>query len=191
MDRSESTGISSLLGGGADYGQLVPTPTCMCRGTPPTPEQTEGPYYKPDTPKKTSFREDTVGGTSFVVSGQIVNTDGEPVGGALLDFWQVDDSGIYDDDGYRMRGHQFADAEGRWRLETVVPAIYPSRTRHLHVKVQPPDGEVLTTMLYFPDERRNHLDKYFRPECLMDIRDTAEGKEATITIVVHSAHAHD
>jgi protocatechuate 3,4-dioxygenase beta subunit len=163
----------------------------MCRGTPPTPEQTEGPYYKPDTPKKTSFREDTVGGTSFVVSGQIVNTDGEPVGGALLDFWQVDDSGIYDDDGYRMRGHQFADAEGRWRLETVVPAIYPSRTRHLHVKVQPPDGEVLTTMLYFPDERRNHLDKYFRPECLMDIRDTAEGKEATITIVVHSAHAHD
>ncbi|WP_330333641.1 hypothetical protein OHS33_30585 [Streptomyces sp. NBC_00536] len=74
--------------------------------------------------------------------------------------------------------------EGQWRLETVLPAVYPGRTRHVHVKVQPPGGSVLTTMLYFPGERRNHLDKYFRPECLMNARETPEGWDAEFTFVL-------
>ncbi len=110
--------------------------------------------------------------------------EGKPIGGTLLDFWQVGDAGVYDDDGFRLRGHQFADAKGLWRLETVLPAVYPGRTRHVHVKVQPPGGAVLTTMLYFPGERRNHLDKYFRPECLMDVRETSEGWDAAFTFIL-------
>ncbi|MET9296276.1 dioxygenase [Streptomyces sp. NPDC003077] len=164
--------------------KLTPTPECICRGTPPTPEQNEGPYYKPYTPKKTSFRGDVENGTPLVLHGRVVTVDGFPVGGALLDFWQVGEEGVYDETGFRLRGHQFADADGRWRLDTVVPAEYPGRTRHVHVKVQPPDGEVLTTMLYFPGERRNHLDKHFRPECLMDVHKTAEGWSAAFTFVL-------
>ena len=30
--------------------------------------------------------------------------------GALLDFWQADAKGHYDNSGFRLRGHQFADA---------------------------------------------------------------------------------
>lgn len=163
------------------------TPTSRCNGAPPTPDQREGPYYKPDTPPKNDFRSDTVGGTPLIVHGRILDTEGQPVPRTLLDFWQVDDSGIYDDDGYRMRGHQFADEDGYWRLVTVMPALYPGRTRHLHLKVQPPGGRVLTTMLYFPGERRNKLDKYFRSECLMEVVDAGEGKEATIDIVVDTS----
>ncbi|MFF9582867.1 hypothetical protein [Streptomyces achromogenes] len=167
-----------------DIGLLEPTPECRCNGTPPTPEQTEGPYYKPYTPHKTNFRGDVESYTPMVLSGRVVGLDGKPVGGALLDFWQVGDEGVYDEEGFRLRGHQFADDEGNWRLETVLPAEYPGRTRHVHVKVQPPGGEVLTTMLYFPGERRNRLDKHFRPECLMEVRETPEGWEGTYTFVV-------
>jgi len=144
----------------------------------------EGPYYKPDTPLRTSFRDDAGAGVPLLLHGTVQDLDGKPIGGTLLDFWQVGAEGVYDDEGFRLRGHQFADADGRWRLETVLPALYPGRTRHVHVKVQPPGGSVLTTMLYFPGERRNHLDKYFRPECLMDVRETPEGWDASFTFVL-------
>lgn len=163
---------------------LTLTPECICRGTPPTPEQREGPYYKPDTPHKTDFTGDVETGVPLLLHGQVVDTEGNPVAGALLDFWQVGDEGVYDEEGYRLRGHQFADEQGRWRLDTVLPAMYPGRTRHVHVKVSPPDREVLTTMLYFPQERRNHLDKHFREECVMRVSESEKGWEGVFTFVV-------
>src|SRR3712207_6926313 len=50
-----------------------------------------------------------------------VDTRCRPVAGALLDFWQADARGEYDNSGFRLRGHQFADSRGRYRLRTVVP----------------------------------------------------------------------
>jgi protocatechuate 3,4-dioxygenase beta subunit len=105
---------------------------------------------------------------------------------ALIDFWQADDRGNYDNDGYRLRGHQFTDGQGRYELTTVVPGVYPGRTRHIHVKVQAPDGPVLTTQLYFPGEAQNESDGIFQEECLIDVRDAAEGKAGTFTFVVQT-----
>jgi protocatechuate 3,4-dioxygenase beta subunit len=68
---------------------------------------------------------------------------------------------------FRLRGHQFADAEGRYRFRTIVPAVYQGRTRHLHVKVQPKGGRILTTQLYFPGEAQNRKDGLFRKELLI------------------------
>ncbi len=76
-----------------------------------------------------------------------------PVAGALLDFWHADADGEYDLDGFRLRGHQFTDGEGHFSLETVMPGLYPGRTRHIHVKVQAPGGPILTTQLYFRESR--------------------------------------
>ena len=75
--------------------------------------------------------------------------------GALVDLWHADDEGDYDNSGFRLRGHQFADGEGRFRFRTIVPAQLSGRTRHFHVKVQPKGGRVLTTQLYFPGEPGN------------------------------------
>jgi protocatechuate 3,4-dioxygenase beta subunit len=69
--------------------------------------------------------------------------------------------------GYRLRGHQFTDDQGRYTLETVVPGLYPGRTRHFHVKVQAPNGPALTTQLYFPDEPDNARDRIFHPALIM------------------------
>ena len=47
-------------------------------------------------------------------------------------------SGAYDTKGYRLRGYQYADDDGRWWFSTIVPAAYAGRTRHYHVKVKAP-----------------------------------------------------
>lgn len=136
----------------------------------PTPEETAGPFFKPRSPLRTSLLEPGIEGARIVVSGRVFSRECRPFAGALLDFWHAGDDGEYDNEGYRLRGHQFTDADGRYRLETVVPGIYPGRTRHFHVRVQAPRGRVLTTQLYFPDEVRNRRDFLFRPELLMAVQ---------------------
>jgi protocatechuate 3,4-dioxygenase beta subunit len=165
-------------------GTLAPTPACD-DGDDPTLAQTEGPYFTPNSPERASLLEAGLGGRRLVVAGTVLTTDCRPVRRALLDFWQADDAGQYDNQGYRLRGHQFSDAEGGWRLETVVPGLYTGRTRHIHVKVQAPDGPVLTTQLYFPGEPANDRDGIFRPELLLaDVRDRGDTRQASFTFVL-------
>ena len=165
-------------------GTLAPTPACD-DGDDPTPSQTEGPYFTPDSPQRASLLEAGMGGQRLVVAGTVLTTDCRPVQRALLDFWQADDAGEYDNQGYRLRGHQFSDTEGAWRLETVLPGIYTGRTRHIHVKVQAPDGPVLTTQLYFPGEPDNDRDGIFQPELLLtDVRDRGDTRQASFTFVL-------
>jgi protocatechuate 3,4-dioxygenase beta subunit len=170
-------------GGTATAMTLAPTPACD-DSDERTPEQTEGPFFTPDSPERTSLLEPTLAGTSLVLAGSVLRTDCTPVPGALLDFWQADDSGAYDNEGYRLRGHQFADGEGRYRLETVVPGLYTGRTRHIHVKVQPPGQAVLTTQLYFPDEPANETDGIFDQALVMTVSPTRDGRAGRFTFVV-------
>jgi protocatechuate 3,4-dioxygenase beta subunit len=148
---------------------LAPTPACD-DGDEPTVEQTEGPFFTPDSPERASFLEPGIEGTKLVLAGSVLATDCSPVAGALLDFWHADSQGEYDNEGYRLRGHQFADSRGRYRLETIVPGLYTGRTRHIHVKVQVPNGPVLTTQLYFPGEPGNDSDSIFDPTLLIELR---------------------
>ena len=163
---------------------LAPTPACGDDDDEATPAQTEGPYYTPNTPERASLIEPGVTGVRLVIAGQVLTTDCKPVGQALLDFWQADDRGIYDNAGYRLRGHQFADDQGRYQLETIVPGLYPGRTRHIHVKVQAPNQPALTTQLYFPNEPRNGSDQIFSSDLLVDLRDDGDGKQATFDFVL-------
>jgi protocatechuate 3,4-dioxygenase beta subunit len=160
---------------------LPPTPACD-DGDDPTPEQTEGPYFTPNSPERASLLEAGLDGERLTVAGTVVATDCRPVRRALLDFWQADAGGEYDNEGYRLRGHQFTDADGRFRLETIVPGLYPGRTRHIHVKVQAPDRPVLTTQLYFPGEPANASDGIFREELLLD----RQGARASFTFVLEA-----
>ena len=145
---------------------LAPTPACD-DGDDPTPEQAEGPFFTPNSPERTSLREDGIDGTAFVLTGTVLATDCTQLAGALLDFWHADDSGEYDNEGYRLRGHQFTDANGAYRLETIIPGLYTGRTRHIHVKAQREGGDVLTTQLYFPNEPGNESDGIFDPALVM------------------------
>jgi protocatechuate 3,4-dioxygenase beta subunit len=136
------------------------TPACD-DGDAATPRQTEGPFFTPVPPARSSFLKPGLDGRVIVLQGLVLSADCRPIAGALVDVWHADAEGRYDNSGYRCRGHQFTDEAGGYRLETVVPGLYPGRTRHFHVKVQAPSGPVLTTQLYFPDEPANRRDVIF------------------------------
>lgn len=155
---------------------LPPTPACGDDDDEPTPEQTEGPYFTPNSPERASLVEPGMPGTPLTVTGTVLTTDCRPVAGALLDFWHADDAGAYDNVGYRLRGHQFTGADGRYSLETIMPGLYTGRTQHIHVKVQAPNQPVLTTQLYFPDVPANANDGIFDPVLVMALQDAGAGK---------------
>ena len=140
-----------------------------------TARQTEGPFFKTDTPRRTSFIEGKIS-RRLVLEGRVLSAQCKPVPNALLDFWHADEEGDYDNRGFRYRGHQHTDAQGRYRLETIVPAEYPGRTRHIHVKAQAPGRRVLTTQLYFPDDPANARDFLYKPELAMKM----PGREAGV-----------
>jgi protocatechuate 3,4-dioxygenase beta subunit len=160
-----------------------PTPSCPDDARA-TPRQTEGPFFKPDSPRRTSLLEPGMGGVKIVLSGLVLSAGCRPVAGALVDVWHADDRGAYDNSGTRLRGHLFTDDQGRYRLETIVPGAYVGRTRHYHVKVQAPNRPVLTTQLYFPNDPGNERDPIFNRALVMQVRDAADGKAATFDFVL-------
>jgi len=133
----------------ADNFPALAAPTCAGF----TPENQEGPYYTPNTPERNSLIEEGMQGEKLVVIGYVLDANCQPIANAWLDFWQADANGEYDNAGYTLRGHQFTDSQGRYQLETIMPGLYSSRPiRHIHVKIQPPGGSILTTQLYFPEQ---------------------------------------
>jgi protocatechuate 3,4-dioxygenase beta subunit len=145
---------------------LDPTPECH-NGDAATLRQTEGPFFKPSSPERADLIEPGMAGQPIELVGFVLTRACRPVANALVDLWQADDKGDYDNSGFRLRGHVRADAEGRYRFHTIVPGAYEGRTRHFHVKVAPPTGRLLTTQLYFPGEPKNAKDGLFRKELLI------------------------
>ncbi|MDF5754134.1 carbohydrate-binding protein [Spongiactinospora sp. TRM90649] len=162
---------------------LEPTPYCS-DGDPPTLAQTEGPYFKPNSPQRSTL---PGSGTALVVTGYVFNRACQPVANALLDFWQADNNGNYDNYGFTFRGHQFTNAQGQYRLVTIVPGLYPGRTRHIHVKVQAPGRPILTTQLYFPGEPRNSTDTIYNPRLLMTMSTSGGQRQGTYDFVLNIA----
>ena len=172
-------------GPAADAGLgLRPTATC---GTQ-TAAQADGPFYTPNTPERVSLAEPDSLGTPMVLEGLVLTPDCRPVAGAVLDFWHCDEAGVYDNQGFRYRGHQFTDAAGAYRLATIRPGKYPARTQHIHVKMQGPATRWLTTQLYFPDRpEENFRDRIYRDELVMLLRRTPEGWTARFDFVLTPA----
>lgn len=148
---------------------FITLPAPVCNGL--TPEQTEGPYYMPNTPERNILFEPDMTGERLIVVGYVLDPNCQPIPNAWLDFWQADANGVYDNTGYTLRGHQFADSQGQYFLETVMPGEYPGRTEHIHVKVQAPNGTVHTSQLYFPNAAANTSDGIFDPALIVTLEE--------------------
>jgi protocatechuate 3,4-dioxygenase beta subunit len=155
-----------------------------CNGKP-TPSLEEGPFYKLGSPERTNTAEQGTTGNKLVVEGYVFDRNCQPIANAWLDFWQTDGSGAYDNVGYNLRGHQYTDETGRYRLETVRPVEYGPRTAHIHVKVRAnDDSPVLTAQLFLPGERRNQADSIFDSSLVMNIVDAEGGEKAAFNFVL-------
>lgn len=131
----------------------------------PTGKDIEGPFYVPGAPfrDRLSTRQ-----PALLLSGTVTDTDGNPLPGAVLDFWQADEAGVYDLDGFNLRGKLKTDDEGRYHLQTIRPGNYPIsdteyRCAHIHVKVTAEGYKPLTTQLYFADDEYDEADHWFDP----------------------------
>lgn len=111
---------------------------------PPTPPDALGPFYVPGAPERS-----LVGAGGYVVSGVVRDSSTcQPVPGAQIEFWQVNEAGEYDD---AHRATLFADSQGAYRFESNRPIAYSGRPPHIHVRVTAPGFQELVTQIY-PDQ---------------------------------------
>ncbi|APO76938.1 intradiol ring-cleavage dioxygenase protein (plasmid) [Rhizobium etli 8C-3] len=175
------------LAGATAFGQgapLLPLTRACADGDEPTPAREAGPFFKPNSPLKQDLYLEAPRGERITVAGYVLDDRCRPIPRSLVEIWQADENGEYDRQGFRLRGHQFADEQGRWWFNSVVPALYPGRTRHFHLRVQRPGGDVLTTQLFFPGEPGNARDRIFDETLLMTISPAGDGQFARFDFVV-------
>lgn len=162
---------------------LVALPACWtgARAQPApqrraTPAQTEGPFYPVALPADTDadlLRNGSLRyarGEAATVSGTVVDLDGRPLAGTVVEIWQCDAGGHYHHPGdgnradaaFQGYGRVQADAQGRWRFRTLRPVPYTGRTPHIHFKVRSGQRELLTTQLYVEGDPHNARDGLWR-----------------------------
>lgn len=160
---------------------LPPTPAC---GDAPTPRQTEGPYYRPGSALRSNLRGDQAGGQAVALIGRVIDPSCRPLAGVTVDLWHADAAGGYDTQGFRFRGHQISDVEGRFAFETIHPGRYPGRTPHYHVMLYRNGRAALTTQLYFPGEAQNARDRLFDRRLVMKVNDAGRTTAARFDFVL-------
>ena len=161
------------------------TLACTAPATPLV-ELTEGPYYRANPPQNATLRTAGIAGTPLTLSGYVVSRSCQPIANAKLDFWQADGNGSYDNSGYTLRGWQLTDANGAYRLETVIPGLYPGRTEHIHFKVTV-SGQTYTSQLFFPGVAQNASDSIYSSRMLVTLNTSTCPITGTFTFVVNSA----
>lgn len=136
---------------------------------PPTPAQTEGPFYPrtlpPDRDADLVAIEGHGGhaqGTVLYFDGRVLTSDVRPVAGAKVELWQADRFGRYHhagdegqprDDDFQGYGVATTDADGRFAFRTIRPVPYGGRPPHLHLKIKAAGHAALTTQLYMAGDR--------------------------------------
>jgi protocatechuate 3,4-dioxygenase beta subunit len=109
-------------------------------------------------------------GERIVVSGQLLDSDGRPIRGALVEVWQANAAGRYQhrndvhpaplDPNFTGCGRTLTDDDGHYRFTTIKPGAYPWqnhpnawRPAHIHFSVF---GRAFTqrlvTQMYFPGD---------------------------------------
>lgn len=111
-----------------------------------------GPFYKKGAPRKEKLNEANDPGTPLLVAGRVINTDGQPLPGALIEVFHADNSGNYDMEGYRFRASVLPQQSGEYKFETIVPGGYGGRPQHIHYVINAPGHRRLTTQLYFAND---------------------------------------
>jgi protocatechuate 3,4-dioxygenase, beta subunit len=142
----------------------------------PTPMQSEGPFYPVEIPADADHDLLVNGARTYTVAdrtrlgGSVVDLDGKPLKGAVVEIWQCDEKGHYHhpgdggraDPAFQGFGRAAVDAQGRYAFVTMKPARYSGRTPHIHVKVKLGSRELLTTQLYVEGDPGNARDGLWR-----------------------------
>jgi hydroxyquinol 1,2-dioxygenase len=136
-----------------------------------------GPFYVPDAPRYSLGTNICLDGKGepMVVQGRVLDMDGKPIPGALIDVWQTNDDGFYDvqqkgiQPDFNLRGVFTSDGDGSYNFRSVRPRFYPIpddgpagqllrqlgrnqfRAAHIHFIVTAPNFDPVITHIFDPD----------------------------------------
>jgi len=167
-----------------------------------TPRTIEGPLYVPGAPlAKGEARLDDGSdrGETLFVDGQVRDTDGKPIAGAVVDVWHANPLGGYSffdpsQPKYNLRRRIETDVEGRYRFRSILPAGYACppggptqslldqlgrhgrRPAHIHFFVTAPGYRKLTTQINIDGDEYLHDDFAFatRDGLIPEVRRSAD-----------------
>ncbi|MBY0613129.1 MAG: protocatechuate 3,4-dioxygenase subunit beta [Beijerinckiaceae bacterium] len=119
-------------------------------------------------------------GERIIVTGRVLDEDGRPVPGALIEIWQANAAGRYIhkvdqhqaplDPNFYGAGRCLSDADGRYRFLTIKPGAYPWgnhfnawRPNHIHFSLFGHQFATrLVTQMYFPGDPLLMLDPIYQ-----------------------------
>jgi len=111
-----------------------------------------GPFYKENAPFKQRLGEG-IEGERLIITGKVMDMRCQQLKGAILDIWQANSTGEYDNKGFTLRGKVKTNNDGIYIIDTIIPKEYGqgdiTRPGHIHLKVGVPNQPTLTTQLYF------------------------------------------
>jgi len=163
-----------------------------------TPNTVAGPFYRADAPELSLGADLSRDGKGerLHVSGQISNTLGHALPGAVIEVWHANAVGLYENQQphrqpeFNLRGRFRADAKGQFSFLSVKPGGYflpldgpvgrlmqaldcpLERPAHIHFRVAAPAHETLTTHVFDRADAAIGRDAIFgvKPELLADFR---------------------
>ena len=149
----------------------------------PTPSHTEGPFYpvnKPiDQDADLTFvnnNKELAQGDIHILQGRVLDTNEKPISNALVEIWQAnkwgryqdprDDSNLRWDKNFQGYGKVTTNVDGNYRFRTIRPSGYNyngiKRTPHIHFKVTDGTKNIFTTQMYFAGEIENEQDMFLK-----------------------------
>ncbi|PJI50769.1 MAG: catechol 1,2-dioxygenase [Pseudomonas sp.] len=170
-----------------------------------TPRTIEGPLYVAGAPLcegEARLDDGLDPGTPMLLQGQVLDLDGQPVAGAIVDVWHANTQGLYSyfdpsQSEYNLRRHIRTDAQGRYRARSIVPSGYGcpadgptqecldqlgrhgQRPAHIHFFISAPGHRHLTTQINLSG------DQYLWDDFAYATRDGLVGE---VTFAENSAH---
>ena len=119
-----------------------------------TTSDIQGPFFLENIPFNNPMIPEDYTGSKLYLTGKLLNLNCKsPISNGILDFWQADQNGNYDEEGYSFRTKILSNNDGSYFLETILPGKYLNgsqyRPSHIHLKVQAENYNELTTQIYF------------------------------------------
>ena len=131
----------------------------------PTTTDILGPFFSEGAPETNSIIPEDYEGERLFLSGTLSSTDCDrTISNAVMDFWQANENGDYDNVGFSFRGKIITDENGNYNLETIIPGKYLNgsqyRPSHIHLKVQAEGYDELVTQIYFQGDESISADPW-------------------------------
>lgn len=118
-----------------------------------------GPFYRKNAPERTNIREKSDVMDLLIVKGKVILNDCKtPLKNQLIDFWQANRDGEYDNDTdkYSYRAKVKTNEKGEYELKTIIPGRYLNGTQfrpsHIHLRIQTETTEELISQIYFKND---------------------------------------